>query len=135
MALIEWSDEYSVRVQEMDSQHKKLVAMINDLHDAMKAGKGKDVLEAIIKGVVDYAGVHFADEERLLKTHGYAEHLQQRTKHQELNKQVQEFHRNFGSGKTVLTVEVMQFLKDWLVTHIKGMDKKYGPYLNGKGVS
>ena len=36
MALIEWSDDLSVKVKELDVQHQKLIAMINDLNDAMK---------------------------------------------------------------------------------------------------
>lgn len=134
MALIEWSDEYSVKVQEMDDQHKKLIGIINDLHAAMKAGKGKDSLEATVKGLVDYVSIHFAAEEKLMKTNGYPEYLQQKAKHDELTKQVLDFQKSFHDGKAILTVEMMSFLKDWLIHHIKGMDKKYGPFLNSKGV-
>jgi len=135
MSLIEWSDDYSVKVREMDDQHKKLVGMINDLHDAMKTGKGKDAIEKILNGLADYVDIHFSAEENLMKTHGFPEYLKQKAKHDELTKQVQDFKSKFHAGESVLTVEVMSFLKDWLLLHIKGMDKKYGPFLNSKGIS
>ena len=135
MSLIQWSDEYSVKVREMDDQHKKLVGMINDLHEAMKSGKGKDVMEKILNGLADYVGIHFSAEENLMKTHGFPEYQQQKAKHAELTRQVQDFQSKFQAGQAVITVEVMSFLKDWLMVHIKGMDKKYGPFLNSKGIS
>ena len=58
MSLIQWSDEYSVMVREMDDQHKTLVGMINDLHEAMKSGKGKDKMMFCIDnraGSADYS--------------------------------------------------------------------------------
>ena len=135
MALIDWSDDYSVKVREMDDQHKKLIGMINDLHEAMKSGKGKEAVEKILNGLVDYVGMHFSAEENLMKTHGFPEYMQQKAQHAELTKQVLDFQNKFHSGQAVLTVEVMSFLKDWLVVHIKGSDKKYGPFLNSKGIS
>jgi hemerythrin len=40
MALITWNDGYSVKVKQFDDQHKKLIDMVNELHDAMGIGKG-----------------------------------------------------------------------------------------------
>ena len=47
MALITWNDTLSVNVEEIDQQHRTLIAMINELNEAMKLGKGKDVLGKI----------------------------------------------------------------------------------------
>jgi len=66
MALLNWSKEYSVEVQSIDKQHQKLFDMLNDLHDAMKSGRGVQVGPAILKGLVKYAGEHFADEEKMM---------------------------------------------------------------------
>jgi hemerythrin len=59
MALITWNDSLSVKVAEIDEQHKKLIAMINELNDAMRLGKGKDVLGKIVNGLVTYTTTHF----------------------------------------------------------------------------
>lgn len=135
MAIIDWSDEYSVSVKEMDEQHKKLIAMINELNEAMKSGKGKDVMEKILKNLVDYTVTHFASEEKLMQSGDYPGYLAQKSQHEALTKQVIEFQTKYHEGKAVLSVEIMSFLKDWLVNHIKGSDKKYGPFLNKKGIS
>lgn len=38
-------------------------------------------------------------------------------------------------GKILISHELMTFFKDWLVKHIQGDDKQYGPFLNGKGIA
>ncbi len=134
MALLEWSDKYSVNIKEMDEQHKKLFNMINELHDAMKGGRGKEALGGIFTGLIQYVGTHFAAEERLMSAHAYAGYVAQKAEHDKLIKRALELQKNFQEGAPVVTVEVMNFLKDWLQTHILGSDKKYGPFLNGKGV-
>ena|SRR5271157_3277584 len=135
MAMLNWSDEYSVMVKEMDEQHKKLVGMINDLHEAMKTGKGKDVMEKILKSLVDYTVTHFSSEEKLMQSNDYPGFLAQKSQHEALTKQVLDFQKKYHEGKAVVSVEIMNFLKDWLVNHITGSDKKYGPFLNKKGIS
>ena len=64
MALLQWSDALSVGVVEIDRQHQKLVTMINDLNDAMRAGKGKDALGKTIAELIAYAATHFKTEEK-----------------------------------------------------------------------
>ncbi|MGI6102630.1 MAG: hypothetical protein ACOYET_09155 [Bacillota bacterium] len=41
MALIQWSDELSVGVRELDAQHQRLIQMINELNEAMLQGKAR----------------------------------------------------------------------------------------------
>jgi len=134
MALMTWSNDLSVNVTQIDEQHKKLVGMLNDLHDAMKQGKGSDTSGKVLSGLVEYVASHFATEEKLMKEHAYPEYLKHKLEHDSLTKQALDLQKQFHEGKPVLTVELMKFLKDWLSNHILGTDKKYGPYLNSKGI-
>lgn len=134
MPIIEWNDSFSVNVAEIDFQHKKLVSMINELNDAMAKGKGKDAIGKIIDGLVSYAGTHFATEEKYFDMFKYPGSLSHKKEHADFVKKVGEFQEGFSKGDLALTIEVMRFLKDWLTKHILGLDKKYGPFFNEKGL-
>ena len=135
MAFLMWDSGYSVNVTEIDMQHQKLVAMINKLNDAMKEAKGKDFLGTLIGGLFAYAGNHFATEEKYFDKFGYPAAAEHKAEHTLFVNQVSEFKRGFESGQTLLTVEVLNFLKGWLKDHMKGTDKKYGPFFNEKGLT
>ena len=130
-----WSPDFSVKVKQFDDQHMKLVNMVNELHDAMKAGKGTEALGKILNGLISYTATHFADEERMMTTHTYPGMPTHKAEHEKLVKQVLDLQQKFKAGQPILTLEVMKFLKDWLVKHIQGEDKKYGVYFNSKGIS
>ncbi len=134
MPLIQWNESFSVNVVEIDKQHQKLVGMINDLYDAMHQGKGNDVLGKIIDGLISYAGTHFNTEERYFDQFGYSEANSHKREHSDFTAKVAEFNDGFKAGKLGLSIQVMNFLSDWLRNHIKGVDKKYGPFFNQKGL-
>jgi hemerythrin len=132
--LFPWDDSFSVNIGVIDTQHKTLVSMINNLHQAMAKGSGKDELGQILSSLIKYTQGHFATEERLMQLHGYPDFLAHKSEHDRLTRTVMDFQRRFLSNEVGLTVEVMEFLKDWLRKHILGADKKYSPFLNAKGV-
>ena len=134
MALIEWNDNLSVNIAEIDKQHRRLVDMINELNDAMKLGKGNAVLGKIINGLIDYTATHFGTEEKYFKTFGYPDAESHKKEHADFVSKVSEFKSGFNKGKLSVSVEVMRFLSQWLQNHIKVIDKKYGPFLNEKGL-
>jgi len=134
MALIDWNDDLSVNIKEVDQEHKKLINLINSLHSAMGSGQGKKAMGPVLAGLVDYTKTHFAFEEQLMRKNRYPGYLNHKSLHDSLTEQVVELNNKYQEGKTLVTVEVLAFLKDWLTNHIKTVDKKYGPYLNAKGV-
>ena len=134
MSLVTWNASYSVNVKQFDDQHMKLVDLVNKLHDAMKVGKGSEVVGDVLKSLIAYTQTHFADEERLMKQHGYPDYENHKKEHNQLVMQVQDVNKQVQQGLPVLTNTVMLFLRDWLLKHIQGDDRKYGPFLNGKGV-
>lgn len=134
MPLMSWSDSLSVNVEEINTQHKRLLELINQLHDAMGQGKGREVVGKVLDGLIDYTRTHFAYEERLMVAQVYPSYLKHKVEHDALTKKVLDLQSRFLSGEIVITMEVMNFLKDWLSTHIMNVDKLFGAYLNGKGI-
>ena len=132
--LFPWSDTYNVKIGIVDIQHKKLVSIINELHQAMVGGHGKEKLGSILANLIDYTKMHFATEEKLMESRGYPDYPDHKGEHDRLTGKVVEFQRKFQANEVGLTIEVMDFLKDWLSKHIMGSDKRYGPFLNAKGV-
>ena len=51
------------------------------------------------------------------------------TEHRKLVQQVLDFESALKSGKAKVTMDIMRFLKDWLVQHIMGTDPTYLPFL------
>jgi len=134
MALLTWQDKYSVGIREIDDQHKQLINMINELNDAMLAGKGKDALLPVLNKLASYCVSHFAVEEKMFASHAYPESADHIMKHEKMTAKVKDLIAQVQSGKTTISIDVMNFLKNWLDKHIMETDKKYGPYLNSKGI-
>ncbi len=130
MPLLEWKAEYSVNISEIDEQHRKLIDLVNRLYDAMKVGQGKTVMAAILGELVQYIAYHFATEERLFREHRYPD----AALHAALTAQAKDLQARYGHQPGSLSVETMRFLRDWLNHHILGSDRKYGPFLNERGV-
>lgn len=135
MALVAWSEQLSVGVVSIDEQHKKLVSLLNQLHDGMLSGKGRDALGAVLKGLIDYTRTHFKYEEDLFARTGYPDAASHKRDHTDLVQRVIEIQQKYNtSGPSALTIPVMNFLKDWLTNHIQGSDRRYAPHLSAKGV-
>lgn len=131
--LIVWSNSYSVNIPSMDQEHQRLIDIINNLYAAMRSGRGKDAIGSILDELVDYTKTHFAHEERLMKDAGYEGYDEQKRSHEALISQVVEIQAKFKAG-TALSQEILSFLKNWLVKHIQGLDKRYGPAMKKKGI-
>lgn len=128
MALIDWSERFSVGVSAMDMQHQKWCALINRLHEAMLTGKATDIQKTVLDEMVDYARMHFKAEESLLQMQGYPELQNQVQEHAAYMTKVDQLRGKVASGAIVLTVDVMSFLKAWPTNHILVEDKKYGAW-------
>jgi hemerythrin-like metal-binding protein len=135
MPLLQWKDEYSVKVRSIDAQHKKLVDLINQLHEAMSSGRSKEVLDRVFSELVTYTKLHFSNEEQMLVENGYPALGAHKKKHDDLTRQVMQYFDEFKSGRSSVSLPLMTFLKDWLINHIQGTDKMYSSFMNAKGVS
>ena len=133
MAIIEWSDSFSVGNATIDSQHKKLFHLLDSIFVAMKAGKAKEIINPSIDELINYTETHFKTEEDLFEKHGYPDAVAHNREHKLFVDKVVGIAAKVKAGKMVLSVEITSFLKDWLVNHINGTDQKYAKFLIEKG--
>lgn len=135
MSVFAWKAEYSVGIGEIDDQHKQLVAMVNDIHEAMAEGKGRDILGEILTKLITYTKQHFASEEALMEKHGFPDFPAHKVSHAKMTKRVLELQKEFEQSDVKHSIEVARFLQQWLNKHILETDKQYSSFLKNKGVS
>jgi hemerythrin len=135
MAFLAWKEAYSAEIPSIDAQHRKLVGMLNELHDAMSHGAATDdKLKRIIDGLVDYTKSHFVYEEQLLLRNGYPLFDEHKRKHVAMTGRVEEFSNAVSGGKKP-AIDLATFLRNWLPQQIQGTDKLYTPHLKSKKVA
>lgn len=132
--LINWSNDYSLDIKQIDDQHRILVDLINQLYGAFKKGTAKKQFVTIIKGLVDYTDYHFGVEEKYFKDFGYEESSGHVEQHSAFVNKIKEFQKAFDAGEVTVTYDLMSFLKDWLVNHILVSDRKYIDLFKNKGI-
>ncbi len=132
---IEWSDEFSIGIESIDEQHKKLIDMIKTLYDAIADGRASDVMDEIFSSMFDYTDQHFSYEEELFEKYSYPDAEDHKKEHAELKRQLIKLKDDIYSGDHFMSeVLLLKFLEDWLIHHILKTDMKYSQYLIVKGV-
>lgn len=134
MPIITWNDSLSVNVDEIDEQHKILIKIINRLFDAMKEGKGTQVIGRTVEELHNYTISHFGSEERYFDQFNYPDAANHKKQHAIFVKKIEDLKADLVGGKTGIPIDVLNFLSDWLTNHIKGTDKKYSHLFNEKGL-
>ena len=133
MAFMKWDDSFSVNVREIDLQHQKLVEMINKFYEHV----GKDIDKAfrtLLDSMVEYTKYHFSTEEKYFEKFTYPDSASHTDVHKKFTEKVLDVRSRLNQGKAVITMEITNFLKDWLTHHIKEDDKAYGKFFNDHGL-
>ncbi len=125
MDLIDWSDSLSVKNVELDSQHKKIISLINDLHFALLKGKSNEVLDDILAELLNYTKVHFSAEEKLFKQLEYPGAEAHKDKHREFVDKISSFKLDHKKQRVALSIDVMEYLVSWFLRHIQRVDQEY----------
>ncbi len=134
MSLWQWDESYSVGVSEIDEQHKKLVGMINRLHDGLGQGLGSELIGEILDEMAAYTEYHFQTEEDYFNQFNFREKDIHTAEHKGFSKKVSEFQEKFRTNPMILSVEVMYYLSNWLKNHIQGTDRNYTVLFNENGL-
>jgi hemerythrin len=131
---MEWTQDLSVGVKEIDDQHKELIRRMNGFFDAMKSGNKEQEILKMLDFLADYVVTHFRDEERLQFSNGYPKYQEHRQMHKDFIADVTQMRSDIQkTGFTAATSSLISTtLVAWLTLHIKKADKEVGAYIRSK---
>lgn len=132
-----WDDTMSVGVRVFDAQHKYLVTQIQQLSKALRDGSGEKVIEKILSHLAAYTSFHFKTEESYMVNCKYPEYLQHQEEHNKFKYDLAVLIKRYQEGDRVVNTATYNFLRDWILYHIKdkegGHDSRLGKYLIDNG--
>jgi hemerythrin len=134
MQVFTWRDAFSVQVAQMDSHHKRLVEIANAIIEQGQGRADRDALAKAFDALVDYTRYHFAAEEKLMLLYDYPGSAGHVKKHEMLTLQVAEYRGRVLAGDVPDKASFLHFFETWMIRHILDEDRKYGAFLNEKGV-
>jgi hemerythrin-like metal-binding protein len=129
MAYFDWNGKLETGIAIIDEQHKKLISLVNELHEAMRNRKAKDVVAHILKELGDYTTYHFSVEEKAFEKRGYPNRAEHEKLHADLIAQLSELMQKQAKGELAISIDVLDFLTQWVTNHIMKEDMKYVPFL------
>ena len=126
--LINFDESYSVGNALIDTHHKELVAILNSLFMAMRDRVGKAKTQLILHQLIDYTKYHFSAEEKLFEPSSYPKTLEHKKLHRDFIRKCEDWEYELQIGKPI-NVDMLDFLTNWLINHIKQVDKEMSSYL------
>lgn len=125
---IEWTDDLSIGVPEMDEQHKQLIALLNEFYTAVEQGEREEGILRLFEGVDRYTVFHFSAEEAFMEQIGYPERASHRETHAMFRREYMAAMERHEAGDRKAVRDLVAFLISWLYTHISKTDKRYGAF-------
>jgi len=125
MALIEWRDEFCTGIEAVDFEHREMISLINEAHDALQRDLSRSDFESFLGEIYARIASHFALEERIMKAHGYDEFEIHKEDHERLLDDIRDIMAEYDAGGYEgMTSELATRLQAWFADHFKTKDAR-----------
>lgn len=127
--IYDWSQAIATGREDIDDQHRQLFAYIKQLRE-MSLGKNQaSELESVINGLKNYTVEHFSYEESIMDGFDYNQKDRHKAAHTSFINKINKFDCGKLSDSNI-ALDLIDFLYDWLVTHITTIDRMMIAKLN-----
>jgi hemerythrin len=135
MESIQWSDLFSVGIEELDFQHLKLINLINRLILVSKTNSiHSEIIKSILEEMTTYAQVHFKTEERLMEAYEFPDIKEHKKRHLDFQVKTMDLYEDTERTAEQSADVLLDFLSHWLTHHILQEDMAYKDFFIGKGL-
>jgi len=129
--MVVWDERYAIGIPLIDSQHKELFSLTNELFHACISGEEtlEDVFKETMERMVAYVRFHFGAEQELLQRIKYPDYHEHKKQHDTLAMEILESVKEYNYGKKFVPNQFVRTLRDWILSHIAHYDKLYASYI------
>jgi hemerythrin len=132
MPVVVWNDSYLLGIERFDQHHKHLVGLLNATYDAFNAGTTIGKIESVLQELIDYSAYHFTSEERSMSECSYPGLARHKEEHERFIRRITEMDFDFRKVSKDVSLDIILFLKEWLINHILKSDAEYGVFFNSQ---
>jgi len=125
-AWVKWDQSLDVGIDAIDEQHRYLFDLINDMYEVVSCKEGAREVARLINATDAYAKIHFRAEEQMMRHYGYEGIHHQMQQHHAFEAKIREFYEELHTNPLVAQFDVLSYLRDWLIHHIRVEDAKLG---------
>ncbi|MBF0184044.1 MAG: hemerythrin family protein [Magnetococcales bacterium] len=127
--ILQWDASLSLGVAEIDEDHRKLIALLNELATHIAEHQAREELIVVLENLLSYTAWHFRHEERLMQTYRFPGYMAHKREHADLVQEATSFQQKFLAGEQDMTMDVVALLKDWVLHHVLQTDRQMAAYL------
>lgn len=129
---INWKDSFKIGIAEIDAQHRELFSRLDMLENALRDGKGKDIVFSTFHFLDNYVRRHFKAEEELQALYQYPHLLMHGAEHAAFKKRLNDLEERLTleEPSEKLAALIQTLLTQWLITHVTNLDKELTHYMN-----
>jgi len=125
---ISWSDEFALNLPEIDVQHQVLFGLFGEMWQAIVGRAGQADMLRLIADLDDYAVQHFKEEEAFMAATSFPKLAGHKMAHETFIRRIAAERALIEKGAPNLSLDLLRFLRDWLVEHILVADREYASY-------
>ena len=122
--LVTWQANYALGMAEIDEQHKMLFDIMSRLWDGIVRNARASEMTPMLEELERYTVMHFTEEETFMRSIGYPQIDAHVALHRRFVQKITEEKAKTEQGERT-SLELLHFLRDWLVNHILVEDKRY----------
>lgn len=132
MAYFEWADDLVIDHGPIDDDHRHLVELVNQLHTATSEGKGIEVVDGILKNLIEYTKGHLRREEALMTALRFPQLAQHKVYHDRFTEHIDALKQKYDAGSITVAAQLSTVLRDWLSIHIRRSDKEIRYFMDAQ---
>lgn len=133
MAYFEWADDMVIDHGPIDTDHRHLVDLVNQLHTATSQGRGQEVVAKILESLIAYTAEHLQREEHLMASVDFRDLERHKSGHAKFVDDLRDLQKKYQNGSITVASQLSTVLRDWLSLHIRRNDKELRRFIQKKG--